>query len=122
MRSRHLAAVALIAFAAVTAAARPRPVRPGSGDAPAVWLKQHASALRSAEPAVDESDLQPLLPLVANARVIALADVTHGTHELFALKQRLIPFLVEHANVRTIALEAPYGDFQRVRDYVRTGD
>ncbi len=117
---RRLIAVLAIAAVAATASGRPRLTRPGTNDA-AAWLGQHATALRSVEPSQDDSDLQPILPLVANARVIALTDATHGTHELFALKQRLIPYLVAHANVRTIALEAPYGDFERIRDYVRNG-
>lgn len=119
--TRRLFAVLAIAALAAVASARPRPSRPGTSDAPQVWLKQHAAALRSFEPSADDSDLQPFLPIVGNARVIALTDATHGTHELFALKQRLVPYLVAHTNVRTIALEAPYGDFERVRDYVRTG-
>lgn len=118
---RRFLAVLALALLAAPAIARPRPSRPGGSDVPSVWLRQHASLLRSVEPSEDDSDLQPLLPVVANARIIALTDATHGTHELFALKQRLVPYLVAHANVRTIALEAPYGDFERVRDYVRTG-
>ncbi len=121
MKRQLIAVVAIVALAA-TATARPRSSRPGTNDAAAAWMRQHASPLRSVEPSQDDSDLQPILPLVANARVIALTDVTHGSHELFALKQRLIPYLVAHANVRTIALEAPYGDFERIRDYVLTGE
>jgi erythromycin esterase len=118
---RQLIAVLAIAALAATASARPRPTRPPANDASAAWLRQHAAPLRSVEPSQDDADLQPILPLVANARVIALTDATHGTHELFALKQRLIPYLVAHANVRTIALEAPYADFERVREYVLDG-
>ncbi len=120
MKRQLIAVVAIVALAA-TATARPRISRPGTNEV-AAWLRQHASPLRSVEPSEDDSDLQPILPLVANARVIALTDVTHGSHELFALKQRLIPYLVAHANVRTIALEAPYGDFERIRKYVLTGE
>ena len=118
---RMVIAVLAIAALAATALARPHPPRPDANDPSAAWLRQHAVALRSVEPSEDDADLAPILPLVANARVIALTDATHGTHELFALKQRLIPYLVAHANVRTIALEAPYADFERVRDYVRNG-
>lgn len=113
-------ALLIIVFAA-SALARTRPVRPGFADTPAPWLHAHASAIATAEPSADDSDLQPLLPLVAGARVIALGDVTHGTHELYALKQRLIPLLVERANVRTIVVEAPYAEWERIGDVVRSG-
>jgi erythromycin esterase len=95
---------------------------PGTAaDAPATWLRTHAIPLTSVEPSADDSDLAPLLPLFANARIIALGDATHGTHEFYAVKQRLIRFLVKHDSVRTIAFEAPFAEFEAIRDYVRTG-
>jgi erythromycin esterase len=88
---------------------------------PSSWLRSHALPLSSVEPSADDSDLAPLLPFVANAHVIALGDVAHGTHELYAVKQRLIRFLIKHANVRTVVLEAPFGELEVIREYVRTG-
>jgi erythromycin esterase len=106
---------AFFASAATLAASAAPPSQPTS------WLRAHAIPLASVEPSADDSDLAPFLSLVANAHVIALGDATHGTHEFFSVKQRLIPFLVRHANVRTIAFEAPFGEFEAIRDYVRTG-
>ncbi len=120
MRLTRALAVLAIASAAMAAVARPRAVRPG-GEATRVWLRQHATMLSSVEPVANDVDLSVLAPLVSGARVIALGDATHGTHELFALKQRLIPWLIRHADVRTVALEAPYGNFEAIRDYVLTG-
>jgi erythromycin esterase len=87
-----------------------RPTRPGWAELPAPWLRAHAIPLATAEPSADTSDLEPFLQMVAGKRVIALGDATHGTHELYALKQRLIPLLIERADVRTVVLEAPYAD------------
>lgn len=120
MRLTRALAVLAIASVAMAAVARPRAVRPG-GDAAQAWLRQHATTLSSVEPVANDDDLSVFAPLVSGARVIALGDATHGTHELFALKQRLIPWLIRHANVRTVALEAPYGNFEAIRDYVLTG-
>jgi len=114
----HPSAFILSALIAFSSSAKQRVVR---GETQAQWLKTHAIALASVEPSADESDLAPLLPLVTNARVIALGDATHGTHEFFSVKQRLIPFLVKHANVRTIIFEAPYAEIEAINDYVRTG-
>jgi erythromycin esterase len=91
------------------------------GETPSAWLHAHAIPLASVEPSADDSDLAPLLPVVADARVIALGDATHGTHEFFSVKERLIPFFVKRANVRTIVFEAPYGEIEAINDYVRTG-
>jgi len=101
------------------AAAKLRTVR---GETPAAWLRAHALPLASVEPSADESDLAPLLPLIKDARIIALSDATHGTHEFFSIKQRLIPFLIKHANVRTVVFEAPYGEIEALNDYVKTGN
>jgi len=118
-RSAWFVVFCILHFAfCIRAEARQRIVR---GETPASWLHAHAIPLASVEPSNDESDLAPLLPLVANARVIALGDATHGTHEFFSVKQRLIPFLVKHANVRTIIFEAPYAEIEAINDYVRTG-
>jgi erythromycin esterase len=115
---RALALLATLAALTASAAPRQRAIR---AETPAAWLHAHAFPLTSVEPSADDADLAPLLPLVANARIIALGDATHGTHEFFAIKQRIIPYLVRNANVRTILIEGPFGEFEKVRDYVRTG-
>ena len=110
----------LIALLALPAFARLRAVRP-IDEPPAQWLQQHAAVLTTAEPnASSDADLQPLLDFTRTARIVALGDVTHGTHELFALKQRIVPLLAANG-FRTLAIEAPYAELQRIRDYVRTG-
>ncbi|HEX7153745.1 MAG TPA: erythromycin esterase family protein [Thermoanaerobaculia bacterium] len=109
---RRLIFLLLVLLILPSATARVRAVRSGSNETPAAWIRERAVRL--------DHDLTPLLPLIGDARVVALGDVTHGTHELFASKQTLVPFFVEHG-FRTIALEAPYGEIARLDDYVRTG-
>lgn len=94
------------------AAARRRAVGSGPVDTPAGWLHHFAIPF--------DGDLTPFLHLTANARVVALGDATHGTHELFASKQRLIPLLVAQG-FRTLAFEAPYAEFAAIDDYLLHG-
>jgi erythromycin esterase len=108
-------------LAALLFAAHVRAVVPRTDTPPAQWLAQHAIVLRSTEPTADESDLAPLHPLVADARVVALGDATHGTHEFFSLKQRLVPYLIEHEGFRTVAFEVPY-EFDQLDRFVKTGE
>jgi erythromycin esterase len=123
---RRLVSIALLALLALSvspssASARVRAVGRIVDDPPARWLQQHATVLTTAEPgAASDADLQPLLESTRNARLVALGDATHGTHELFALKQRIVPLLAANG-FRTLALEAPYAELQRIRDSVRTG-
>lgn len=108
---RRLIALLLVA-ATLPLAARTRSVRSGPTETPAAWLRARAIHL---------DRLDPLLHLTRNATVIALGDATHGTHELYAAKQQLIPFFVERAGFRTIALEWSYAEAAAVDAYVRTG-
>lgn len=105
----------------LAAALRHRAVVPPADPPPPLWFAQHAAPLRTTEPSPDDSDLAPILPLIGDARVVALGDATHGTHELYTLKLRLVPYLVAHAGFRTVALEGPY-DLEKLDTFVKTGE
>lgn len=107
---RPLLALLLLLASPLLAQSRVRTVRPHD-PTPEAWLPPHVSSL---------DDLAPLVNLAANARVVGLGDATHGTHELFELKQRMLPLLAARG-LRTIAVEAGFGEWQAVRDYVRNG-
>lgn len=90
--------------------ARTRAVRPALPvDTPAAWLHQrtlsHAAFARL---------------VASSADVVALGDVTHATHELYAAKQSLVPLLVARG-FRVIAFEAPYTEYKALDDYVLYG-
>jgi erythromycin esterase len=109
--------ILLILLLAGDAAGRGRAVR--SGDpGPQTWLRDHAVILES----LDRQQLEPILPLIGDARILALGDATHGTHEFLAFKRALIPLLVEELGFRTIVFEAPFAEFQRIDDFVQGGD
>ena len=109
-------ALLVIALFSVAAAPRARSVRPAPED-PASWLRLYAAPLTD-----DDASLRAFLPIVRDARVVGLGDATHGTHEFSDLKRRLIPLLVREAGFRTIAFEAPLGEWELVRHYVATGE
>lgn len=100
--------VLLLAFivCSLPLAARVRSVR--SADSAADWLRSHA---------IDDA---AFARLTQDARVVALGDATHGTHETYAAKQRLVPLLVE-SGFRTLAFEAPYAEWRKLDEYVLTG-
>jgi erythromycin esterase-like protein len=77
--------------------------------------------LTTDDPAADDGDLEPLLPLLAGRRVVALGEATHGTREFFRLKDRLVRFLVRRANFTTFALEISPEGAQAVSRYVSDG-
>lgn len=97
----------LIVFAAALEA-RTRAVRSGPIDTPGEWLR-YRNVFPSGVP-----------QMVGDAQVVALGDVTHATHEVYAMKQQIVPHLVQ-AGFRTLAFEAPYTEYKALDAYVLHG-
>ncbi len=77
----------------------PRPL-----DAQQLWIKQHALVLNTTDPNAPLDDLRPLQPLVGTASIVGLGEATHGSHEFFTMKQRLLEFLVQHMGFTLFAM------------------
>ena len=67
------------------------------------------------------SDPEAISLLAGSATTIGLGDDTHGTHEFFETKLRMIQKLVRDEDFRTVAFEGPFADFNRLDDYVLGG-
>lgn len=79
------------------------------------WIRRRAIPLATVEPGSGFADLAPLREVLAGVRVVGLGEATHGSHELFRLKHRLIEFLVTQMDFRLVALEGSV-DTTRVLD------
>jgi erythromycin esterase len=124
MLLKRLLAVALITFLAVpSASAKTRAVaaRFEVPQDPAGWLLARAYILESTEFPAPSFDLLPLRGIVGDARIVGLGDGTHGTHEFYTMKLRLIDFLVRNMNFDVVAFEAPFPLFSRLDEYVQGG-
>src|SRR6185436_13874253 len=69
----------------------------GAASAPAEvvrWLAEAARPLATLEDGQGLADLQPLRAIVGDARIVALGEATHGSHEFFAFKRRAVEYLV----------------------------
>ncbi|MET7733635.1 erythromycin esterase family protein [Streptomyces sp. NPDC005402] len=102
---------------ATSAAATTRAPAPSVVEA----LDRTAYPLRTVEPGGDTRDLRPLDRLIGDAEVVGVGEATHGSHDFFALKDRLFRHLVEEKGFRTFALEAPWSTGLRLDDYVVHG-
>ncbi|HYH06011.1 MAG TPA: erythromycin esterase family protein [Thermoanaerobaculia bacterium] len=78
--------------------------------------------LHSVELTSDTRDLAPLQEIVGDATIVGLGDATHGTHEFFAVKLRLIDYLVREMQFDVLSIEGPFPIFERVNRYVQTGE
>lgn len=87
----------------------------------ASWAKIHATKIETCEFQNDNSDLEPIVNIVGDAKIICLGESRHDIHEQFALKNRLIVYMIQELNVKTFILEAslPYSEI--INNYVITG-
>lgn len=90
-------------------------------DAQQSWIKQHAIVLKTTDPDAPLDDLAPLQQLVGNATLVGLGEGTHGSHEFFTMKQRLLEFLVEKMGFTMFAMEGSWSAGEKINQYVLNG-
>ncbi|MFI1920246.1 erythromycin esterase family protein [Nocardia sp. NPDC020380] len=84
-------------------------------------LEQAAHPLRSTDPGADPSDLRALGDMVGEATVAGFGEATHGSHEFFTMKQRVLRYLVEEKGFTAFALELSWSAGLEIDDYLQTG-
>jgi erythromycin esterase len=84
-------------------------------------LRQNAIPFDTTDPNSDFKDLMPLKELIGDARIVALGEATHGTHEFFEMKHRMLRFLVEEMGFNTFAMENSWAATNLINDYIQTG-
>lgn len=101
-----------------TAAATPEPldVPPGAVD----WLTLHAVPFDTAEPGNGCADLEPLLDMIGDARVVALGEANHGAHEFQTMKHRILECLVQEKGFNIFAMEAGWAEGNHINAYIQT--
>ena len=85
------------------------------------WIGHHVIPFKTVEPSSSDEDLQPLKQIVGNATIVGLGEQTHGTHEFFTMKRRILEFLVTHMGFTTFALENGWDESRLIDKYVLTG-
>ena len=67
-------------------------------------------------------DLVGLDRLIGDARIVALGEASHGTAEFFAMKHRLLEFLVEKKGFSVFAIEGNWPEAQVADRFIKTGE
>jgi erythromycin esterase len=101
-------------------------VGPGSAQAAqdhplADWLQGQARPLATTDPAAPLADLRPLPRMVGDAVIVGLGESTHGSHEQFTLKHRIVRLLVEQLGFRSFAMEEDWATGIELNRYLLTG-
>jgi erythromycin esterase-like protein len=124
-RAGCLVLASLVLVSSVDAGPRRRAVGfpdTGAGDAtPAGWLAANAHPLNTLELVPDTSDLFPLRAMIGSSEMVALGDGTHGTHEFYTVKLRVLDYLVREMGFDVLAFEAPFPLMNRIDAYVQGG-
>jgi erythromycin esterase len=80
-------------------------------------MRARLMPLRSVEPGAGFDDLRPLEKILEDVRVVGLGEATHGSHEIFTLKHRLIEFLVTRMGFTMLAIEGSVIEAARMNEY-----
>lgn len=99
----------------------PTPAPPPDLQAVQSWIRQSAVPLKTTNPAAPLDDLAPLQAIVGDAAIVGLGEGSHGSHEFFTMKQRLLEFLVERMGFTLFAMEWGWGTGAQINDYILTG-
>ncbi|MBM7171217.1 erythromycin esterase family protein [Streptomyces sp. G44] len=85
-------------------------------------LERVARPLRSTDPGGRTTDLRALGAMVGGAEVVGLGEATHGSHEFFAMKERVFRHLVEEKGFTTFALEMSWTAGLDIDEYLQGGE
>ena len=77
--------------------------------------------IKTLSPDSDYSDLQPLKAILKDKGIVGLGEATHGTHDFFVYKHRMLEFLVKEMGYKAFVIEANFAGAQTMNDYVVYG-
>ena len=84
-------------------------------------LDKNIIEIKTISPDSSFDDINKLLPILKDKKIVALGEATHGTHEFFVYKHRLIKLLTKQANFKIIIIEGDFTGSQIMNDYVLYG-
>lgn len=87
----------------------------------AKWLEAHAKPLKTTNPTAALNDLKPLKNMVGSASIVGLGEATHGAHEIFTMKHRIVKYLVSEKGFTNLVLEEGWDRALELDRYVLTG-
>ena len=86
------------------------------------WIASNAVPIQSIAAGSGFADLRTLKSAFREARIVGVGEATHGSHEFFQFKHRLLEFLVREMGFRVFAIEASLSAAENIIDpYVQGG-
>ena len=84
------------------------------------WLASAATPVQL-EPGAARMTLEPLRRIVGPARIVALGEATHGSHEFFAFKRHTLEFLVAELGFTDFAIENGWEETEAADRWIQGG-
>ncbi|BCB37291.1 succinoglycan biosynthesis protein [Bacillus cereus] len=88
----------------------------------AEWLEMHAKPLKTTNLNAPFNDLKPFKNMVGSASIVGLGEATHGAHEVFTMKNRIVNYLVSEKGFTNLVLEEGWDRALELDRYVLTGE
>lgn len=86
-------------------------------------LKKYIYPLKTYDPnSADNNDLKILKKLIGDSKTVALGEVTHGSSEIFKMKDRMIRYMVQNDNFNIFSIEAAMPESYEVNNYTIGGE
>ncbi|MDC6167451.1 erythromycin esterase family protein [Paucibacter sp. XJ19-41] len=93
-----------------------------AGAEASAWVRAHMRAMPAASPAeLSDAQLQAFGDAVGEARVVALAEQTHGGRQEFELRTRLLRYLHERKGFDVLVLESGVFDMALLQQQLQHG-
>lgn len=87
-----------------------------------IYLKKFIYPLKSFEPNYpDQADLKVLDKFIGNSKIVALGEVSHGSSEIYKMKDRFIRYMVPHKDFSIFSLEAVMPESYLMNEYTLQG-
>lgn len=74
---------------------------------------------RAARPLEQEADLNPLIDLIGNARIVMLGEASHGTHEYYEWRAAISRRLIDEKGFNFVAVEGDWPDCFAVNEFIK---
>ncbi|MFO1078782.1 MAG: erythromycin esterase family protein [Planctomycetota bacterium] len=86
------------------------------------WITANTVVFAHGEAGHGTDDLAGLDAIVGDAPVVGLGEATHGSHEMFTIKHRLVEYLVARQGFTVVAFEGGFTECLALDAYVQGGD
>ncbi|SDJ70499.1 erythromycin esterase family protein [Chryseobacterium jejuense] len=86
-------------------------------------LKKYIYPLKTYDPDTNNTqDLEILNKLIGDSKILALGESTHGSSEIFKMKDRIIRYLIQNNNFNIFSIEARMPESYQVSNYTTKGE